>query len=216
MRSMALIISPMSTPQEGDNSASNRMTSAYCEITMLPHLLQDLPLRMAEFGTFYRYEQSGDLPRTYKSTKLYTGWCSPLLRRIIRDEFKSIIDLILYISGFHFNDFTAQVSLRDPENSRIYWLDENWERAERGHYRGCSRKEPEYNGCDGWSSFLRSKLDFMVKMLSEENGSLEQSRLTITCRKDLNLPIMAVITRNIVLLDSSYHFRIYGDLLLCW
>ena len=107
----------------------------HCEIyNAIPHSYKDLPLRMAEFGTVYRYEQSGELHgltrvRSFTQDDAH-HFCRP---DQLRDEFKSIIDLILYVFKIlDFNDFSAQISLRDPDNREKYiGSDENWEKAER-------------------------------------------------------------------------------------
>ena len=109
---------PISTPQEGEQFMLKPMNCPHhCEIyNATPHSYKDLPLRMAEFGTVYRYEQSGELHgltrvRSFTQDDAHI-FCRP---DQLREEFKSIIDLILYVFRImNFNDFSAQISLRDP------------------------------------------------------------------------------------------------------
>ncbi len=178
---------PISTPQEGEQFMLKPMNCPHhCEIyNATPHSYKDLPLRMAEFGTVYRYEQSGELHgltrvRSFTQDDAH-HFCRP---DQLREEFKSIIDLILYVFRIlNFNDFTAQVSLRDPENKEKYiGTDENWERAERDIIEAAAEKGLETTVVTGEAAFYGPKLDFMVKDAIGRKWQLG------TIQVDYNLP----------------------------
>jgi threonyl-tRNA synthetase len=178
---------PISTPQEGEQFMLKPMNCPHhCEIyNATPHSYKELPLRMAEFGTVYRYEQSGELHgltrvRSFTQDDAH-HFCRP---DQLREEFKSIIDLILYIFRIlNFNDFTAQVSLRDPENKQKYiGSDENWEKAERDIIEAAAEKGLETNVVIGEAAFYGPKLDFMVKDAIGRKWQLG------TIQVDYNLP----------------------------
>jgi threonyl-tRNA synthetase len=178
---------PISTPQEGEQFMLKPMNCPHhCEIyNATPHSYRDLPLRMAEFGTVYRYEQSGELHgltrvRSFTQDDAH-HFCRP---DQLREEFKSIIDLILYVFRIlNFNDFTAQVSLRDPANKQKYiGSDENWERAERDIIEAASEKGLETTVVTGEAAFYGPKLDFMVKDAIGRKWQLG------TIQVDYNLP----------------------------
>ena len=178
---------PISTPQEGEQFMLKPMNCPHhCEIyNATPHSYKDLPLRMAEFGTVYRYEQSGELHgltrvRSFTQDDAH-HFCRP---DQLREEFKSIIDLILYVFRIlNFNDFTAQVSLRDPENKQKYiGSDENWERAERDIIEAAAEKGLETTVVTGEAAFYGPKLDFMVKDAIGRKWQLG------TIQVDYNLP----------------------------
>ena len=178
---------PISTPQEGEQFMLKPMNCPHhCEIyNATPHSYKDLPLRMAEFGTVYRYEQSGELHgltrvRSFTQDDAH-HFCRP---DQLREEFKSIIDLILYVFRIlNFNDFTAQVSLRDPENKEKYiGSDENWERAERDIIEAAAEKGLETTVVTGEAAFYGPKLDFMVKDAIGRKWQLG------TIQVDYNLP----------------------------
>jgi threonyl-tRNA synthetase len=178
---------PISTPQEGEQFMLKPMNCPHhCEIyNATPHSYKDLPLRMAEFGTVYRYEQSGELHgltrvRSFTQDDAH-HFCRP---DQLRDEFKSIIDLILYIFRIlNFNDFTAQVSLRDPDNKQKYiGSDENWERAERDIIEAAAEKNLQTTVVKGEAAFYGPKLDFMVKDAIGRKWQLG------TIQVDYNLP----------------------------
>jgi threonyl-tRNA synthetase len=178
---------PMSTPQEGEQFMLKPMNCPHhCEIyNATPHSYKDLPLRMAEFGTVYRYEQSGELHgltrvRSFTQDDAH-HFCRP---DQLREEFKSIIDLILYVFRIlNFNDFTAQVSLRDPDNKQKYiGSDENWERAERDIIEAAAEKGLETTVVKGEAAFYGPKLDFMVKDAIGRKWQLG------TIQVDYNLP----------------------------
>jgi threonyl-tRNA synthetase len=149
---------PISTPQEGEQFMLKPMNCPHhCEIfNAVPHSYKDLPLRMAEFGTVYRYEQSGELHgltrvRSFTQDDAH-HFCRP---DQMRDEFKSIIDLILHVFKIlHFNDFSAQISLRDPDNREKYiGSDENWEKAERDIIEAAAEKNLETTIVPGEAAF---------------------------------------------------------------
>jgi threonyl-tRNA synthetase len=178
---------PISTPQEGEQFMLKPMNCPHhCEIyNATPHSYKDLPLRMAEFGTVYRYEQSGELHgltrvRSFTQDDAHL-YCRP---DQLREEFKGIIDLILYIFRIlNFNDFTAQVSLRDPNNKQKYiGSDENWERAEQDIIQAAAEKGLQTTVVTGEAAFYGPKLDFMVKDAIGRKWQLG------TIQVDYNLP----------------------------
>ena len=186
---------PISTPQEGEQFMLKPMNCPHhCEIyNATPHSYKEMPLRMAEFGTVYRYEQSGELHgltrvRSFTQDDAH-HFCRP---DQLRDEFKSIIDLILYIFRIlNFNDFTAQVSLRDPENKQKYiGSDENWIRAERDIIEAAAEKNLVTTVVIGEAAFYGPKLDFMVKDAIGRKWQLG------TIQVDYNLPERFDLTYN--------------------
>ncbi|MEI8225751.1 MAG: threonine--tRNA ligase [Bacteroidota bacterium] len=186
---------PISTPQEGEQFMLKPMNCPHhCEIyNATPHSYKEMPLRMAEFGTVYRYEQSGELHgltrvRSFTQDDAH-HFCRP---DQLREEFKSIIDLILYIFKIlNFNDFTAQVSLRDPNNKQKYiGSDENWERAERDIIEVAAEKNLETTVVTGEAAFYGPKLDFMVKDAIGRKWQLG------TIQVDYNLPERFDLTYN--------------------
>jgi threonyl-tRNA synthetase len=186
---------PISTPQEGEQFMLKPMNCPHhCEIyNATPHSYKDLPLRMAEFGTVYRYEQSGELHGLTRVRSFTQDDAHHFCRQDqLRDEFKSIIDLILYIFKIlNFNDFTAQVSLRDPENKQKYiGSDENWERAERDIIEAAAEKGLETTVVLGEAAFYGPKLDFMVKDAIGRKWQLG------TIQVDYNLPERFELTYN--------------------
>ena len=186
---------PISTPQEGEQFMLKPMNCPHhCEIyNATPHSYKELPLRMAEFGTVYRYEQSGELHgltrvRSFTQDDAH-HFCRP---DQLRDEFKNIIDLILYIFKIlNFNDFTAQISLRDPENKQKYiGSDENWEKAERDIIEAAGEKDLQTTVVKGEAAFYGPKLDFMVKDAIGRKWQLG------TIQVDYNLPERFDLTYN--------------------
>ncbi len=186
---------PISTPQEGEQFMLKPMNCPHhCEIyNATPHSYKDLPYRMAEFGTVYRYEQSGELHgltrvRSFTQDDAH-HFCRP---DQLREEFKSIIDLILYIFKIlNFNNFTAQVSLRDPANKQKYiGSDENWEKAERDIIEAAAEKNLETTVVIGEAAFYGPKLDFMVKDAIGRKWQLG------TIQVDYNLPERFELTYN--------------------
>jgi threonyl-tRNA synthetase len=186
---------PISTPQAGEQFMLKPMNCPHhCEIyNATPHSYKDLPLRMAEFGTVYRYEQSGELHgltrvRSFTQDDAH-HFCRP---DQLRDEFKSIIDLILYIFKIlNFNDYSAQVSLRDPDNKQKYiGSDENWEKAERDIIEAAAEKNLKTTVVTGEAAFYGPKLDFMVKDAIGRRWQLG------TIQVDYNLPERFDLTYN--------------------
>ena len=186
---------PISTPQEGEQFMLKPMNCPHhCEIyNATPHSYKDLPLRMAEFGTVYRYEQSGELHGLTR-VRSFTQDDAHLFCREdqLREEFKSIIDLIIYIFKIlNFNDYTAQVSLRDPDNKQKYiGSDENWERAERDIIEAAAEKKLVTTVVTGEAAFYGPKLDFMVKDAIGRKWQLG------TIQVDYNLPERFDLTYN--------------------
>jgi threonyl-tRNA synthetase len=186
---------PISTPQEGEQFMLKPMNCPHhCEIyNATPHSYKDLPLRMAEFGTVYRYEQSGELHGLTRVRSFTQDDAHHFCRADqLRDEFKSIIDLILYIYKIvGFNEYTAQVSLRDPENKQKYiGSDDNWEKAERDIIEAAAEKNLETTVVIGEAAFYGPKLDFMVKDAIGRKWQLG------TIQVDYNLPDRFDLTFN--------------------
>ena len=186
---------PISTPQEGEQFMLKPMNCPHhCEIyNATPHSYKDLPLRMAEFGTVYRYEQSGELHGLTRVRSFTQDDAHHFCRQDqLREEFKSIIDLILYIYKIvGFNEYTAQVSLRDPDNKQKYiGSDENWERAERDIIEVAEEMKLETNVVKGEAAFYGPKLDFMVKDAIGRKWQLG------TIQVDYNLPERFDLTYN--------------------
>jgi threonyl-tRNA synthetase len=186
---------PISTPQEGEQFMLKPMNCPHhCEIyNATPHSYKDLPLRMAEFGTVYRYEQSGELHGLTRVRSFTQDDAHVFCRQDqMREEFKSIIDLILYIFKIlNFNDYTAQVSLRDPNNKQKYiGSDENWERAQRDIIEIAEEKKLKTTVVEGEAAFYGPKLDFMVKDAIGRKWQLG------TIQVDYNLPERFDLTYN--------------------
>ena len=158
----------------------------HCEIfNSKPWSYKDLPKRFAEFGTVYRYEQSGELHgltrvRGFTQDDAHI-FCMP---DQLDEEFKKVIDLVLYVFGsLGFENFTAQVSLRDPNNPDKYiGSDENWEKAEKAILNATIEKGLDYVVETGEAAFYGPKLDFMVK------DALGRSWQLGTIQVDYNLP----------------------------
>lgn len=159
---------PIHTPAENEEFLLKPMNCPHhCEIyKSKPRSYKELPIRFAEFGTVYRYEQSGELHgltrvRGFTQDDAHI-FCQP---DQVKDEFAKVIDLVLYVLGaLGFEAFTAQVSLRDPENPDKYiGDDENWERAERGIQEVANEKGLKTIVEYGEAAFYGPKLDFMVK-----------------------------------------------------
>ncbi|MEI7596974.1 MAG: threonine--tRNA ligase [Bacteroidota bacterium] len=159
---------PISTPVEGEEFLLKPMNCPHhCEIYKVkPRSYKDLPLRLAEFGTVYRYEQTGELHGLTR-VRGFTQDDAHLFCRPdqIEEEFEKVIDIVLYIfKTLDFNDFTAQVSLRDPNNKTKYiGTDENWERAEKAIIDVAAKKGLRTVVELGEAAFYGPKLDFMVR-----------------------------------------------------
>jgi threonyl-tRNA synthetase len=186
---------PISTPQEGEQFMLKPMNCPHhCEIyNATPHSYKEMPLRMAEFGTVYRYEQSGELHGLTRVRSFTQDDAHHYCRQDqLREEFKSIIDLIQYIYRIlNFDDFTAQVSLRDPNNKQKYiGSDENWEKAERDIIEAAAEKNLKTTVVLGEAAFYGPKLDFMVKDAIGRKWQLG------TIQVDYNLPERFELTYN--------------------
>jgi len=186
---------PISTPQEGEQFMLKPMNCPHhCEIyNATPHSYKDMPLRMAEFGTVYRYEQSGELHGLTRVRSFTQDDAHHFCREDqLREEFKSIIDLILYIYKIvGFTEYSAQVSLRDPDNKQKYiGSDENWERAERDIIEAAAEKNLVTTVVTGEAAFYGPKLDFMVKDAIGRKWQLG------TIQVDYNLPERFDLTYN--------------------
>jgi threonyl-tRNA synthetase len=186
---------PISTPQEGEQFMLKPMNCPHhCEIyNAIPHSYKELPLRMAEFGTVYRYEQSGELHGLTRVRSFTQDDAHHFCRHDqLREEFKSIIDLILHVFKIlNFNDFTAQISLRDPADKQKYiGSDENWERAERDIIEAAAEKKLETTIATGEAAFYGPKLDFMVRDAIGRKWQLG------TIQVDYNLPERFDLTYN--------------------
>ncbi|MGE0016050.1 MAG: threonine--tRNA ligase [Bacteroides sp.] len=159
---------PINTPEEGEEYLLKPMNCPHhCEIyKWQPHSYKDLPLRLAEFGTVYRYEQSGELHgltrvRSFTQDDAHI-FCRP---DQVKEEFLSVMDIIFIIfKALNFENFEAQISLRDPNNREKYiGSDENWEKAERAIVEACEEKGLKARVELGEAAFYGPKLDFMVR-----------------------------------------------------
>jgi threonyl-tRNA synthetase len=178
---------PILTPQEGEEYLLKPMNCPHhCEIfNSQAWSYRDLPQRYAEFGTVYRYEQSGELHgltrvRGFTQDDAHI-FCTP---DQLDEEFKKVIDLVLYVFGsLGFENFTAQVSLRDPDKPAKYiGSDENWEKAETAILNAAQEKGLNYKIETGEAAFYGPKLDFMVK------DALGRQWQLGTIQVDYNLP----------------------------
>lgn len=178
---------PIQTPQEGEEFFLKPMNCPHhCEIYKTkPRSYKDLPVRFAEFGTVYRYEQSGELHGLTR-VRGFTQDDAHLFCRPdqVKEEFKKVIDLVLYVfSALGFEDYTAQVSLRDPENKAKYiGTDENWQLAETAIIEAAEEKGLRTVVELGEAAFYGPKLDFMVK------DALGRKWQLGTIQVDYNLP----------------------------
>ena len=178
---------PIHTPAEGEEFLLKPMNCPHhCEIYKTkPRSYKDLPLRFAEFGTVYRYEQSGELHGLTR-VRGFTQDDAHLFVRPdqLKDEFCKVIDIVLYIfKTLKFENFTAQVSLRDKDNREKYiGTDENWERAENAIIEAAAEKGLQTVVEYGEAAFYGPKLDFMVKDAIGRKWKLG------TIQVDYNLP----------------------------
>lgn len=175
------------TPAEGEEYMLKPMNCPHhCELYKFkPRSYKDLPIRMAEFGTVYRYEQSGELHGltrvrgfTQDDAHIY---CRP---DQLKDEFKKVIDIIFIIfKALDFKDYTAQISLRDPEKPEKYiGSSENWDKAEQAIIEAAGEKGLKTVTVLGEAAFYGPKLDFMIKDALGRNWQLG------TIQVDYNLP----------------------------
>ncbi len=159
---------PISTPHVGEEFLLRPMNCPHhCEIYKAkPHSYKDLPIRIAEFGTVYRYEQSGELHGLTR-VRGFTQDDAHIFCRAdqVKEEFKKVIDIVLYIFKIlEFTDYKAQISLRDPDNpSKYFGEDEQWEKAERAIIEAAEEKALHTVTELGEAAFYGPKLDFMVK-----------------------------------------------------
>jgi len=178
---------PIHTPEEGEEYLLKPMNCPHhCEIfKAFPRSYRELPLRLAEFGTVYRYEQSGELHgltrvRGFTQDDAHI-FCAP---EQIKDEFLKVMDIIFYIfKALKFDNFEAQISLRDPKNKEKYiGSDENWHLAEQAIIEACAEKGLNARTELGEAAFYGPKLDFMVKDAIGRRWQLG------TIQVDYNLP----------------------------
>ncbi|MFD2787281.1 threonine--tRNA ligase [Hymenobacter rubripertinctus] len=178
---------PIKTPNPGEEFFLKPMNCPHhCEIYKTkPRSYRDLPVRLAEFGTVYRYEQSGELHgltrvRGFTQDDAHI-FCRP---DQVKEEFTKVIDLVLYVfRALGFEDFTAQISLRDPENKAKYiGSDENWDKAEQAIIESAAEKGLSTVTELGEAAFYGPKLDFMVR------DALGRKWQLGTVQVDYNLP----------------------------
>lgn len=178
---------PIHTPEEGEEYLLKPMNCPHhCEIYKFkPRSYKDLPVRMAEFGTVYRYEQSGELHgltrvRSFTQDDAHI-FCRP---DQLEDEFLKVMDIIFIIfNALEFENFEAQISLRDPNNKEKYiGSDENWEKSESAIINACKAKGLKAKVELGEAAFYGPKLDFMVKDALGRRWQLG------TIQVDYNLP----------------------------
>ncbi|WP_300935811.1 threonine--tRNA ligase [uncultured Muribaculum sp.] len=178
---------PIHTPEEGEEYLLKPMNCPHhCEIyRSAPRSYRDLPMRLAEFGTVYRYEQSGELHgltrvRGFTQDDAHI-FCAP---DQIKEEFLKVMDIIFYIfKALKFDNFEAQISLRDPNNKEKYiGSDENWHLAENAIIEACAEKGLNARTELGEAAFYGPKLDFMVKDAIGRRWQLG------TIQVDYNLP----------------------------
>ena len=178
---------PIHTPEEGEEYLLKPMNCPHhCEIYKFkPRSYKDLPLRFAEFGTVYRYEQSGELHgltrvRSFTQDDAHI-FCRP---DQLKEEFLKVMDIIFIIfNALDFKNFEAQISLRDPNNREKYiGSDENWDKAEAAIIEACEAKGMQARVETGEAAFYGPKLDFMVKDALGRRWQLG------TIQVDYNLP----------------------------
>lgn len=184
---------PIKTPQEGEEFFLKPMNCPHhCEIYKTsPRSYKDLPLRLAEFGTVYRYEQHGELHgltrvRGFTQDDAHL-FCMP---NQVKDEFKKVIDMVLYVlNSLSFTNFTAQISLRSKEDrSKYIGSDENWELAEQAIIEAAAEKGLNTTVEYGEAAFYGPKLDFMVRDAIGRKWQLG------TIQVDYNLPVRFELT----------------------
>lgn len=178
---------PILTPNNSETFILRPMNCPHhCEIyNAKPQSYRDLPLRLAEFGTVYRYEQSGELHGLSRVRGFTVDdahiFCTP---EQVDSEFNNTIDLVLYVfKSLGFDNYSAQVSLRDPNNPDKYiGSDKNWEISEQAILNSAKEKELDFKVEYGEAAFYGPKLDFMVK------DALGRSWQLGTIQVDYNLP----------------------------
>ncbi len=178
---------PIQTPAEGEAFFLKPMNCPHhCELyKSRPRSYRELPVRLAEFGTVYRYEQSGELHGLTR-VRGFTQDDAHIFCRAdqVKDEFKKVIDLVLYVfDALSFSEFTAQISLRDKMNkSKYIGTDENWDKAEQAIIEATEEKGLNAVVVTGEAAFYGPKLDFMVK------DALGREWQLGTIQVDYNLP----------------------------
>lgn len=178
---------PMKTPQEGEEFMLKPMNCPHhIEIyRSAPRSYRDLPIRIAEFGTVYRYEQSGELHGLTR-VRGFTQDDAHLFCRPdqVKEEFEKVIDLVLLVlNTLHFRDFTAQISLRDPQDhSKYIGSEESWQQAEQAIVEAVAEKQLPAVVEYGEAAFYGPKLDFMVR------DALGRKWQLGTIQVDYNLP----------------------------
>ena len=178
---------PIHTPEEGEEYLLKPMNCPHhCEIyKYAPRSYKELPLRLAEFGTVYRYEQSGELHGLTR-VRSFTQDDAHIFCRAdqVKDEFLAVMDIILILfKALDFENFEAQISLRDPNNREKYiGSDENWDKAESAIVEACQEKGLNARVEYGEAAFYGPKLDFMVKDAIGRRWQLG------TIQVDYNLP----------------------------
>jgi threonyl-tRNA synthetase len=178
---------PISTPIKGEQFFLKPMNCPHhCEVYKIkPRSYKDLPIRMAEFGTVYRYEQSGELHgltrvRGFTQDDAHI-FCTP---EQLKDEFKGVMDIVMKIfKALDFKDYTIQISLRDPNDKGKYiGSDENWEKAEKAILEVAEERDLDTVVEEGEAAFYGPKMDFMVK------DALGRQWQLGTIQVDYNLP----------------------------
>ncbi|MDD4055232.1 MAG: threonine--tRNA ligase [Bacteroides sp.] len=178
---------PIHTPEENEEYLLKPMNCPHhCEVfSFKPHSYKDLPIRLAEFGTVYRYEQSGELHgltrvRGFTQDDAHI-FCRP---DQVKDEFLRVVDIIFIIfNALEFENFEAQISLRDPNDmSKYIGSEENWEKAEQAIIEACKEKGLKAKIEYGEAAFYGPKLDFMVRDAIGRKWQLG------TIQVDYNLP----------------------------
>ncbi|MCX6244240.1 MAG: threonine--tRNA ligase [Bacteroidetes bacterium] len=178
---------PITTPVPGEEFFLKPMNCPHhCEIyTSKPRSYKELPIRIAEFGTVYRYEQSGELHgltrvRGFTQDDAHI-FCTP---DQVKDEFKGVIDIVMLIfKALDFKDFVTQISLRDKNNKEKYiGTDENWDKAEQAILEVAEERKLNYVVVPGEAAFYGPKMDFMVK------DALGRKWQLGTIQVDYNLP----------------------------
>ncbi|MDO4512271.1 MAG: threonine--tRNA ligase [Bacteroidales bacterium] len=177
---------PIHTPEEGEEYLLKPMNCPHhCEIfRSSPRSYKDLPLRFAEFGTVYRYEQSGELHgltrvRSFTQDDAHL-FCTP---EQLKQEFLAVMDIINFVFNTFGFQYEAQISLRDPNNKEKYvGSDENWEKAQQAIVEACAEKGLPAIQVEGEAAFYGPKLDFMVKDALGRRWQLG------TIQVDYNLP----------------------------
>ena len=178
---------PIHTPDEGEEYMLKPMNCPHhCEVyARKPRSYKDLPIRICEFGTVYRYEQSGELHgltrvRSFTQDDAHI-FCRP---DQVKDEFLRVMDIILRVfHTFHFDKYDAQISLRDQkDHSKYIGSDDNWEKAENAIIEACKEKGLNAHIEYGEAAFYGPKLDFMVK------DAIGRSWQLGTIQVDYNLP----------------------------